>query len=418
MSDLPTNSRAQAAQLIHEWRQHQAMPARLMARADLPQRAFINELVLGAVRHYRGLDWWIGQLSDRPPAPLLTAVLYVGLYQLLLLDDVEEYAAVNETVEAAKLLTGPRKGGFVNALLRRALRERDALERGLAAQPLGVRTSHPDELVQRWTAQFGAATTEQLCLWNNQRPRVLLRVRPPRQRDQVLADIQAAGFAATPHAAADFIGWPAGAPPDRAPGFAQGALIVQDPATRHAVALLDPQPGETLLDACAAPGGKTVAIADRMQGRGRLIAADTSAERLKRIRENVDRCRLKHVETRQRDATQPGETDCYDGILLDVPCSNTGVIQRRPDARTRLTPAHLQQLTRLQRQMLDTAATQVKPGGRLVYSTCSLEPEENQEQVQRWLRDHPDYTLTAEHQSLPPRDQEDGAYAARLQRSE
>jgi 16S rRNA (cytosine967-C5)-methyltransferase len=203
------------------------------------------------------------------------------------------------------------------------------------------------------------------------------------------------------------------------PGFTEGWFSVQDPSTAVAPALLDPGPGQRVLDACAAPGGKTFVLAERMRGRGTLWAADVSPGRLRRLEENLKRMGLEWVQVRRADAASPllgrmcgGEG--FDRILLDVPCSTTGVLRRRPDARWRFSPERLNQLTRIQQAMLNNAATLLRPGGRLVYSTCSLEPEEGTELVRAWLRGRPEFRLLEERSLFPPDTQTDGVYAAAL----
>ena len=416
-----SNSRESAARLLYQWQQHGDMPARLLEE-QVEHRAFVTEMVLGVVRHWDSLEWIIHKLAPRRPSDELMPVLSVGLYQLLLLDQVEPYAAVHETVEAAKTLCGPKRAGFVNAILRRALREKEALLAQLKKQPTHIRYSHPRELIDRWTAHFGARDTRQLCAWNNERPELIVRVRPTISMEGFLTTLQEGGLPAIPHAQDGFVVLPPRIRIEDCPGYAEGWFTVQDPATLAAVDVLNPQPGERILDACAAPGGKTIAIADRMEKEGELIACDISAHRMKRLADNLNRCGTKQVQMHVVNALEMtpdtfGGT-LFDGVLLDVPCSNTGVIRRRPDARQRLTTEHLRQLCTLQSQLLDGAAALVRTGGRLVYSTCSLEPEENEDQVAAWLKRNPSFRLDQESRRFPPRDRMDGAYAARLIRTD
>ena len=219
---------------------------------------------------------------------------------------------------------------------------------------------------------------------------------------------------------------PRGTAVERVPGFAEGFFLVQDPSTLGAVDLVAAKPGETIVDACAAPGGKTAAMADAMRNEGLIIAGDPQGERLQRLRANVERLKLTCARIEQldagdlvslRNAMQRQGASAADAILLDVPCSNTGVLQRRADARWRFDEANLRELGVVQARLLDTAALCVRPGGRLVYSTCSLEAEENAQQVQAFLRRNGDFRLDAETASVPPESGIDGAYAARLVKS-
>lgn len=409
------NSRLIAAQLLQRYVLRAAMPTRLI-EAQVAHRAFVHEMVLGVVRHQLSLQWILQRLTRRGTPAELAPVCWVGLYQLLMMDDVEPYAAVNETVEAARALCGEAQAGFVNAILRRALREKEHLIGSLDAQPPHIRLSHPKPLIRRWKAVFGAENMERLCLWNNLRAATLLRVRPPHTVDAVLEAFTQNGVPAAPHARAPFIELLAGARVTQCPGYREGWFVVQDPATLEAVRLLDPKPGERILDACAAPGGKTIAIADAMHGSGKLIAADFNRARLPRLRENLTRCAVPAL-VLNLDATDPGGHHAlkkpFDAVLLDVPCSNTGVIRRRPDARYRITRDHLKHLLALQARLIDAAIPLLKPGGRLVYSTCSLEPEENEAQADAALKRHPCLRQENQIRTFPPDDQIDGAYAVR-----
>lgn len=383
------------------------------------------ELAYGVIRGWRALDWLRAQLAPRKPRPELDALALVGLQQLLFMDSMQDHAAVHETVEAARAAEGPRAAGFVNALLRRAQADRANLLARLAEQPPGIRLSHPDILLDRWTTRYGAADSARLCEWDNQPPFTALR--PTRNAPAAFPDrLHEAGVEARPHPADPrFLEIPHGRRVDSLPGYAEGWFTVQDPSTAMAVDLLAPKQGERILDACAAPGGKTLFISERMERRGLLVATDSSADRLKRLAENLARARDSFAQVAAgraddpdalKQALPPDARDGFDGILLDAPCTNTGVLRRRPDARWRFAPPRLQGAVRMQRALLDGVAGLVVPGGRLVYSTCSLEPEENEEQVRTWLAPHRDWSLSEERALRPPGSKTDGAYAARLVR--
>lgn len=380
-------------------------------------RAFITEMVLGVVRNQFSLDWWLSQLMPRGvPGGRVRPVLWVGLYQVLLMDAVEPYAAVYETVEAIKRIGSPRHAPMVNAVLRRALREREALLDALHQQPPTIRFSHPADLLDRWTTAFGDADTLRLCVWNNTKPGLYLRMRTHGNTADILDEFHRNGFQAHPcPVRSDFIVLGENQPVEPLPGFHEGQFMVQDPATMCAVDLLNPKRGETIADVCAAPGGKTIALADRLRGTG-LWVGDINLIRSKRLQANLKRCRYPDIDVHAFNALADPLPQEFDGILLDAPCSNTGVIRRRPDARYRLNDAHMAQLTSLQFQMLDNVARAVRPGGRLVYSTCSLEAAENETLINRWLSHHPDFHLEETAHRFPPRDQTDGAFAARLRR--
>lgn len=415
-------SRAAAADILREWMETGSFPNRQLD-ALTQDRPFVQEVVYGVLKHLRILEWIVRRYAVQAPLPELESVIWVGFYQLLYMDHVPDYAVVQATVGV--LSRNPRmrpQADFVNALLRRLQKERDGLRSQIEKLPLDVRESHPRDLVARWYRQWPQTDVESLCRWNNSRAEVIVR---PRAHRGSVSDWRArmaeAGVELTPCAFAPeelFVvphGW---AVPDL-PGFKEGLFTIQDPATLAAVRLLDPQPGETVWDACAAPGGKTILISERMRGEGRLTVSDRYPDRMDRLMENLSRLKVNWVDLRTIDLRSPQlagllPVRAYDRILLDVPCSNTGVLRRKPDARWRFNDDRLRDLIQLQSELLTVCADYLKPGGTLVYSTCSLENDENQGQIQRWLARHPDFRLEDEIFLFPPRTATDGAYAARL----
>jgi 16S rRNA (cytosine967-C5)-methyltransferase len=418
------DSRAAAADILREWSETGSFPNRQLD-ALTKDRPFVQEVVYGVLKHLRILEWIVRRYAVQQPTPDLEAVIWVGFYQLLYMDHVPDYAAVQATVGI--LSRDPRlrpQADFVNALLRRLQKEREGLRLQFPALPLDVRESHPRELVARWYRQWPQADVEALCHWNNSRAEVIVR---PRAHRGPVADWRAqmavAGIELTPHpfAPEEFFIVPHGWTVPDLPGFKEGLFTIQDPATLAAVRLLDPQPGEAVWDACAAPGGKTVLISERMQGKGCLTASDRYSDRMDRLMENLRRLKVSWVDIRTVDLRSPNlakllPVPVYDRILLDVPCSNTGVLRRKPDARWRYSDDRLRELVQLQAELLTICSAYLKPGGTLVYSSCSLENDENQGQVQRWLARRPDFQLTGETFLFPSKSQTDGAYAARLVR--
>lgn len=416
------NARAVAAGIVADWLETRDFPDRRVDRVET-DAAFVMELVYGTVRRRRALDWLIGRLARRPPEPPVRALLMVGLYQLFYLDAVAVYAAVNETVQASKA-AGGGSAGFINAILRRALREKAALEAALKAAPLGVRESHPEMLVRRWVRRWGPERAEALCRWDNTRAGVILRV----NRGRVgLAELQgrlaAAGVTSAPHPfrPAQYLALDPGARVADLPGYAEGLFWVQDPSMSLPVELLEAQPGEHVLDACAAPGGKTCHLAECLKGEGSVTAMDLHDDRLAVLRENTARLQLGTVRVCGGDAAGDGPERAaggrpFDRILLDVPCSNTGVLRRRPDARWRFSERRLAALRVTQRAMLERAAAALKPGGTLVYSTCSLEPDEGADGLAAWLADRRDFSLLRAETLFPPDTGTDGLFAASCRR--
>lgn len=429
MSDEASNgpgayhARATAARLVARWLETGDFPDRLLDEVSA-DRPFVMEVVYGVAKWRRLLDWMAGRYVKRDPDTATHAHLLVGLYQIFRMSNVAEHAAVNETVEAAKHGPAHAGSGFLNAVLRSALRERAAIEARIPALPLAVRESHPDLLVERWTARAGGDGARRLCEWDNGRPDVVIRVNTTRISAAAYGEqLAAAGVSVSPHPFRpdSCLVLPRGARVSDLPGYADGLFAVQDPSTLVSVEQLAPKPGERVLDACAAPGGKTALIAERMAGQGRLVAADVYPDRLEVLRSNLQRMQAGFAEIIQGDLAaraapagwSGGE---FDAVLLDVPCSNTGVLRRRPDARWRFALDRLGKLMELQRALLSAGAGLVRPGGRLVYSTCSVEPDENDSLIGAWLRANPAFSCVSEVRLFPPDTGTDGAYAALLRR--
>lgn len=396
------SSRREAIFVLTRWLETHDFPDRMIP--DGPDRAFITDLVYTTVRRYRTLTWALEQLVKKMPKGETEAALLVGACQILFMPSVVDYAAVNETVEAAKLAS-KQTAGLVNAVLRNLLRQRDTLLADLAKQSIGIRTSHPDALITRWVERFGEAETLALCEWNNTPAETFL--------------------AYPPGAPAAFVPLPRGTRVEEAPGYADGAFIVQDPATAICLDLLALKPGLNVLDACAAPGGKTVQIAWRMgppaSDSQQLVALDLYDDRLETVRANLARTRQTWVKVQQGDLTEnPGAAlepfGLFDRILIDAPCSNSGVLRRRPDARWRWTTKRMKKLAATQAVMLENALARLAPGGRLVYSTCSLEQEENRQQITALRKAHPELACVAVEERLPMRSQTDGAFACAFER--
>jgi 16S rRNA (cytosine967-C5)-methyltransferase len=444
-----------------------------LAEAQLSpaDRALCQEITYGVVRWQITLDWLIAcKTAGRPQKPALQNFLRLGLYQIFWLDRIPGHAAVNETVELARQSGFGAQAGFVNAVLRGYLREADATKKLLgelkASQP-ALGWSHPEWLVARWQKRWGTARTAQLMEWKNTPPKTYARVNMLKFREgrraSIPNQIEKSETATRRPSQDEYLGklletWRAenveydfvgqasrlsqilkdknGDRQDACPtsfenlvfelkshpplasleSFQQGWFYIQDPGTLLAPCKLGPQPGETILDLCAAPGGKTTFIAQLMNNQGRIVAMDHSVERLKLIRENCVRLGVTCVETVLPSALDSRPSTDFDRILVDAPCSNTGVMRRRVDLRWRIRPAEIKRLCDVQRDLLRQAARRLKPGGILIYSTCSLEPEENGEVVKQFLAEHIDFKLESEQELLPFVDNVDGAYVARLKR--
>jgi len=394
--------------------------AHLMER----DRRLAYELAAGVLRRRAQLD----RLLELATAdPRLHDVLRLGAYQLRALARVPAYAAVSTSVELAREAAGEGGARFVNQALRKIARDA-----GSGMRDAG--DTHPSWLVERWTAQFGRRETERLLAWNDSRAPLTLQ--PARWDAATLgARLTEAGFGVREAPFGAGVVVETGAtrpasripPPAQFPGYAEGGFVVQDPAHALVCRFAAIPPGAVVYDACAAPGGKAVALE---RGGARVMAGDARRERVGRL---VDTARRAGVEIRVAVAdllAAPFRSESLAAVLVDAPCSATGTMARHPDARWRVTPRTITRAAERQRALLAAAAALVRPGGLLVYATCSLEPEENSDIVTEFLARHPEFarvpaagavspallTPAGDFQSLPQRHGTDGAYAARLVR--
>ncbi len=445
----------------------------LLSQTDERQRA--TDLVYGTIRNLLAIDAVIGRFSGRRPdriAPALLSIIRVAIYELAYSPATPVYSIVNEAVNNARKAGGKKQTGFVNAVLREIVRHIANREAPLAAsgsrrtlirepdagcefdtdflpdpaasfaEYLSTCFSLPPWLVHEWLDTFGPDQTRRICLGSNRRPSLYIRINPLRTTAQdLLARFEQAGVKAEP------VGWALPtvshsypgesvgiAHPTIAdvtsdmlrvtgphavtelPGFSEGLFTVQDLSASQAVRALQPQPGWTILDMCSAPGTKTTQIAELTQDSATILATDIDPKRLERVQENITRLGLKSITIIPYAQLEHGAVGPFDAILLDVPCSNTGVLARRIEARYRLRPETIHDLAATQRTLLERAATFLKPAGRICYSTCSIQKTENQDVIQAFLKAHDQFQLTQEHLTLPsaqPFDH-DGAYAAIL----
>ena len=418
------NARETAFDLLIRWRRSRLLADKLLndrlehATISAADRALSTELFYGCLRNKLALEYLLSQVAAKKPRSAVAAILMLGLYQIFFLERIPAHAAVHETVELAKSRHGGTSAaevGFVNAALRRALNERETLAAKLGAtrdcEPW-VYYSHPRWLFERWQSRWGKKESLALCEWNNTPPSIYIRTNALKIAGKP-ADLDAEPTLFHP------LAWKVtgSAGIFQTSSWVNGQFYVQDPSTLLAVDVLDPQPGESVLDMCAAPGGKTTYIAQRMQNRGQIIAADSSGSRLGLVGENCRRLGVNIVATIACDGTSLDRclrrTD-FDRVLVDAPCSNTGVLRRRADLRWRIEEKEIIRLAALQLKLLNVAGRFTKSGGALVYSTCSLEPEENERVVERFCESHPQFTLESTRSTFPPRDQVDGVFVARF----
>ena len=370
-----------------------------LARAGLAGRdaALAARLTYGTVQNELLLDWYLRQFSSvrlKKIAPRVLACLRMGLYQLILLDKIPAHAAVSETVALVRRYcrANERTTSFVNAVLRRAAQ---AAEAGALPAPdcpdkesyYALRYSHPEWLVRLWSAQFGLKTAEALCRADNADTPVSVRVNTMKTTPGAARrELEAAGLTVTPHRDFPEILLCTGGDAAALPAFAEGRITVQDAASALAAAVADPQPGDAVLDCCAAPGGKSFVMAERMWGKGSVISCDIYEHKLKRIRAGAARLGLPNIRTTLQDAAAPRAdwVGTADVVLCDVPCSGFGVIRRKPEIKYKPQKS-VEGLPEIQYKILKTSTHYLKSGGTLVYSTCTLLPAENERVVQRLL---------------------------------
>ncbi|KKM12959.1 16S rRNA methyltransferase [Clostridiales bacterium PH28_bin88] len=388
-------------------------------------RGFVTELVYGVVRSSNTLEWVLQQLMDRSldkTPPWIRGILKLGAYQLLYMDKVPVSAACNEAVELARKYGHPGTVRFVNGVLRNLARRREEvtfppLDRDPVAH-ISLAHSHPEWLVSRWVKRFGVDATIALCRFNNQPADNSVRTNTLKtSREELVGLLALEGVKAEPGRytpeSLDLSGFTA---MDHLRAFREGMFLMQDEASQMVAHLLRPKPGEVVVDACAAPGTKTTHLAQLMGDRGKILAWDVHQHKLGLIEGNCRRLGIHCVTVSQGDASRLGTVlgEVADRLLIDAPCSGTGVLRRRPDARWRKSPEKLPELRELQLQILAGAVGCLKPGGVLVYSTCSIEDEENLDNVRRLLALRRDLVMEDISKLLPfiPEREEDRKSAA------
>jgi 16S rRNA (cytosine967-C5)-methyltransferase len=401
-----------------------------------PDKGLLSELVHGVLRWQNRLDWVLNGFSHGNFAKSEINVkntLRVALYQVLFLERIPHAAAVNEGVEFIKRIRGEKPAGLVNAVLRNIIRNIEGIRypdpAEDQAQYMAVFYSHPLWMVKRWIERFGVEDTRALLVANNERPHLSLRVnRLKIDRSSFLNTLERLQVQATPSTLLEYFVRARGLSRiGQMEAFRNGLFTVQDESAALPCLLLDPRPGDTVIDLCAAPGGKTTNIAEIMRNEGQVIAVDKYEAKLGLIRTACDRLGLRNVSFLAADASTL-EIEPADRALLDAPCSGLGVLTKKPDIKWKRDIADIPKLTMIQRELMENAARILKPGGVLVYSTCTTEPEENHDIIKGFLEMHPEFVVDDAKRFVPPevvtpegyvvtlphRHGIDGSFAARL----
>ncbi len=413
-----------------------------------PDRGLLTELVYGVLRHRGTLDHIVNQFSHQKADKLERSVLILmrlGLYQLLFLDRIPVSAAVNETVNLANALA-PRASGMINAVLRRADRERGEIRYpDRQSEPvafLAARYSHLSWIIRQWIDQLGFDESEALAKAMSDAPPLMLRTNTLKiSRDELLSRLESKGIIAVPaRFSPDGINVTTRVPLAGLPEFREGLCTIQDESSQMTAIFLAPRPGERVLDVCAAPGGKTTHLAQLMENRGEILAGDSAPRKLALIEESARRLGITIITTVTLDATMPFsegpsqlmEGKRFDKVLVDAPCSGLGVLRRNPDGKWRKTPDDIKELSARQKAILGNSANLLNDDGTLLYATCSTTSEENEEVISDFLSKRPDFMLedlrshfpelaelftdTGCFRSWPHRHGMDGFFAARLRR--
>jgi 16S rRNA (cytosine967-C5)-methyltransferase len=418
MSGLPFNSLAfallQAARIDAAVFAGQSLADGLLAKVDVLARPAVQDLVYGSLRRYGRGDFFLARLLARPlDAPEVRALLLVAFYRLETRPDAA-HTVVDQAVAAAGELAEGRFKGLVNAVLRNYLRQQPGLLEELAADPVAA-SQHPDWWLSRLQAAYPAQWPE-IVAAGNEPPPMALRVNLRRcSRAEYQARLSAAGIAATPFGDAG-LALAKPVPVERLPDFAEGLVSVQDPAAQKAAILLDPVPGNRVLDACAAPGGKAAHLLERANLD--LLALDLKPSRCRRVAVNLARLGL-HAELQAADCARLDswwDGRPFDAVLADVPCTASGVVRRNPDAKWLRRESDIASFAASQARILDALWRVVRPGGKLLYATCSVFPEENTEQIARFVATRPDARRDHEEQILPTADH-DGFFYCRLEKT-
>ncbi|HLR90299.1 MAG TPA: 16S rRNA (cytosine(967)-C(5))-methyltransferase RsmB [Balneolaceae bacterium] len=372
------------------------------------ERAQVREYVQNILRRRSYLDFIINEFSSiavEEMKPMLKNILRLGLYELAYMGGTPDYATLNEAVEIAKYSMGSKSGDLVNAILRNIQRDLHQLPKPAfedRTKLIATTFSHPEWLVQRWVKRFGEREAFQLMQANNQRPSYYVKVNNLRTKtenfelrmEKLGNNFERSDWlpgyykveSVAPFIAKDLL--------------KKGICLVQDIAAGFAPAIVDPQAGETIYDLCAAPGTKSIVMSGMMNAEGTIVAVDINPSRLELLAENALNCRAENIKIRQDDVRELN-LKLADGVLLDAPCTGTGVMGKRADLRWKRTPEELENAVKLQEELLEEAGNHVHRGGRLIYSTCSIEPEENWEQVQKFLSKFDNYELEKLDDFLP-----------------
>jgi len=431
-------ARSASLRILNNFDERHILDYGLANELDGRDRARVREHLQGLFRKRSYVDFLIGSFSHVPVIEMngqILNVLRLGIYEMLFMDGTPDYAAINETVELAKVEISAKTADLVNAVMRSLQREMPNLPKPSMenrTELIATTFSHPDWMVERWVSRFGEKEAFLLMQANNAKPNHFIRVNNLKTRSENFeirmekagVEFEASDWLPGYYKIDDLStvlekGW-----------FEKGFCFVQDIAAAFAPTILDPQEDEIVYDLCSAPGMKAILMANMMNGTGSITAVDINAKRLERLAENALTFNAENIKIMRGDATDLS-LKMADAVLLDAPCTGTGVLAKRADLRWKRTKEELDNIVKLQEDLLDEAANLVKKGGRLVYSTCSIEPEENMGQIEKFLAKYDNFELQAldefldeevlsedlfSYQTLPHIHQCDGHFGVLLKR--
>lgn len=433
-------ARTIACELLNKWETGKADPQTLAAREidktiESRDNAFARELFFGVIRYRRKLDYYIGKYANLQRTPLPTkTILRLGAYQLLMAPNIPQYAVVSESVELAKSGGKGRADGFVNAVLRNIIRNQEKVElphrESDPVSHLGINYSYPDWLVRRYLKRFGLEETSWLLQAGNEPAPVCFYINIViADKQSIMAEFQQSGIHVSPFESfPDY--YECGNPTEliKSKAFTEGKVVIADPAQSLAVEALELRPGAEVWDMFASPGGKTIKIAGVIGPNGAVLASDRYPDRAELLRLNLNRCRIENAHVFCADILTFASRRKFEYILADVPCSCTGTMRRNPDLRWRLQEKDIGRLAANQYRLLTAASAFLADGGRLVYSTCSIEPEENLELIEKFLTNNGAFRLVdfgkanrfVETRGImatkPSRDKIDGVFVAAIEK--
>ncbi|WP_347550395.1 16S rRNA (cytosine(967)-C(5))-methyltransferase RsmB [Pseudalkalibacillus hwajinpoensis] len=402
-----TNVREAALDVIEKINKNQAYSNLLLnetiKKHQLSRKdtGLLTEIVYGTIQRKKTLDFYLDDfLTNRKRVQnWVISLLQLSLYQMIYLDRVPDRAIIHEAVEIAKKRGHKGISGLVNGVLRNTQRKglRNPEEIGDVAERISIAKSHPLWLVQRWIEQLGVEATEAMCEENLLAPYVTARVNSMKTSvDQVIKDLESEGVEVVKGSlSVDGVKVIEGKLFETNV-YKRGDLTVQDESSMLVARALGVEPGQSVLDACAAPGGKTTHIAERLNGSGHVNSLELHAHKVKLIKKQAERLKLSTIEAETLDSRTVSERfkpNSFDRILVDAPCTGFGVLRRKPDIKWSKQEEDIDRITKVQKGILDSQASLLKPGGKLVYSTCTIEEAENQEVVKQFLQDHPEFEL-------------------------